>query len=190
MPEHSTQINDRLTSIDALRGVAMLLILSIDIGGAPVLPTFAKLWDNHSVHPFSEQFSYDFTEGLRICFLAMPMFLFVVGLVIPISLNKRLSRNDSDRRIIYLHIVKRAVILFVLGLVAGGHLLQLKFAHMPLYNNVLEYIAVGYLVCAIVVLHTTWAFQCTLTLALLVIYWLMFLLISVPGWGERLFRAK
>ena len=105
MPEHGTQINDRLTSIDALRGVAMLLILSIDIGGAPVLPTFAKLWDNHSVHPFSEQFSYDFTEGLRICFLAMPMFLFVVGLVIPISFNKRLSRNDSDRRTIYLHIV-------------------------------------------------------------------------------------
>ena len=79
MPDDSSQIPDRFTSIDALRGLAMLLILSIDIGGAPVLPTLAKWWDNHSAHALSEQFSYGFAEGLRVCFLAMPMFLFVVG---------------------------------------------------------------------------------------------------------------
>ena len=190
MPEHSTRIPDRLTSIDALRGLAMLLILSIDIGGAPVLPTFAKLWDNQTAHSLSEQLSYGFTEGLRICFLAMPMFLFVVGLVIPLSLNKRLSHNFTDRRKVYLHIVKRAVILFLLGLIAGGHLLQLKLAHMPLYNNVLEYIAIGYLVCAILVLNTSWSFQLALALALLTIYWLMFLVIPIPGWEGDTFSGE
>ena len=190
MPEHSTPIPDRFTSIDALRGLAMLLILAIDIGGAPVLPTLATLWDNHFAHSLSEQFSYGFTEGLRICFLAMPMFLFVVGLVIPLSLNRRLADNPNDRASTYLHIIKRAVILFLLGLIAGGHLFQLKLAHMPLYNNVLEYIAIGYLVCAILVLNTTWLFQLVLALALLTIYWLLFLVIPVPGWQGVTFSSE
>jgi predicted acyltransferase len=184
MMKQTDKFDTRTVSIDALRGFAMFLILAIDIGGAPVFQTFTTLWGEPFANAASEQFSYGFAEGLRLCFLAMPMFLFVVGLVIPFSMTNRLLQ--STKGTIYLHVVKRAVILFLLGLIAGGHLLNLKFANMPVYNNVLEYIGIGYLVCAILVLNTTASVQFILTLVLLLGYWAIFLFIPVPGWhGER-----
>ena len=113
------------------------------------------------------------------------MFLFVVGLVIPRSLGSRLLQKDKKN--VYLHIIKRALILFLLGLIAGGPLLQFKFATLPVYDNVLEYIAIGYLVCAVLVLNTTVLTQLILAAAMLLGYWAILTLIPVPGWqGEHL----
>lgn len=93
--------SSRLISVDALRGLAMFLILAIDIGGAPIFQTFTKLWGEDFANATSNQFSYGFVEGLRLCFIAMPMFLFVVGLVIPYSMAARkLKRNKKG---IYFH---------------------------------------------------------------------------------------
>ncbi len=44
MEEKTMKLDDRIDSIDALRGLAMFLILAIDIGGAPIIETFTKLW--------------------------------------------------------------------------------------------------------------------------------------------------
>jgi predicted acyltransferase len=188
MNEQSLKLKDRIISIDVLRGFAMFLILAIDIGGAPIFETFTKLWGENFANAASNQFSYSFVKGLRLCFIAMPMFLFVVGLVIPLSLNNRLLQKDKKG--IYLHIIKRALILFLLGLIAGGHLLHLKFADMPVYNNVLEYISIGYLVCAILVLNTTTLVQLILTIILLLLYWAIFLIIPVPGWQGETFSGE
>ena len=179
---------NRLVSIDALRGFAMFLILAIDIGGAPVFSTFTKLWGDPFAQAASRQFSYGFCEGLRLCFIAMPMFLFIVGLVIPISLRNKQTQKDKKK--LYLHIVKRSLILFLLGLIAGGHLLQLTFTNMPLYNNVLEYISIGYLVCAIMVLNTSVRFQTIVTASLLLTYWALFIFVPVPGWQGGPFSSE
>ena len=179
---------ERLISIDALRGFAMFLILAYDIGGAPVIQTFIKLWGENFASAASIQLEYHFTEGLRFSFIAMPMFLFVVGLAIPASMNNRLLQTDKRRT--YLHIIRRALILFLLGLIAGGHLLDLKFANMPVYNNVLEYISIGYLFCAILVLNASGLVQFILTVALLLLYWAIFLFIPVPGWQGEIFSGE
>jgi predicted acyltransferase len=188
MNEQSLKLKERLISIDALRGLAMFLILAYDIGGAPVFQTFSKLWGENFANAASVQLSYGFTEGLHFSFVAMPMFLFVVGLVIPLSLNNRLLQKNNKR--IYLHLIKRVLILFLLGLVAGGHLLHLEFANMPVYNNVLEYISIGYLVCAILVLNTTTLVQSIITIVLLLLYWAIFLFIPVPGWQGEIFSGQ
>jgi predicted acyltransferase len=188
MDEKAVKLKERLISIDAIRGLAMFLILSIDIGGAPIFRTFSNLCGEDFAKAASVQFSYGFAEGLRLCFIAMPMFLFVVGLVIPFSMTDRLLQKN--RRGIYFHIVKRSVILFLLGLIAGGHLLQLKFANMPVYNNVLEYIGIGYLVCAILVLNTSALVQFIITIVLLLLYWIIFLVIPVPGWEGEIFSGQ
>jgi predicted acyltransferase len=188
MDEPTLIQKERLISIDALRGFAMFLILAYDIGGAPVLQTFTKLWGENFANAASVQFDYNFTRGLRFSFIAMPMFLFVVGVVIPFSLNNRLLQTDNKR--VYLHIFRRVLILFLLGLIAGGHLLNLNFANMPVYNNILEYISIGYLVCAILVLNTSVLFQFILTLVLLLLYWAVFLFIPVPGWQGEIFSGE
>ena len=188
MNEPTLVSRERLVSIDAMRGFAMFLILAYDIGGAPVIQTFIKLWGENFANAASVQLEYHFTEGLRFSFIAMPMFLFVVGLVIPASMNNRLLQKDKRRT--YLHIIRRAIILFLLGLIAGGHLLDLKFANMPIYNNVLEYISIGYLFCAILVLNTGALMQLILTAALLLLYWALFLFIPVPGWHGEIFSGE
>jgi predicted acyltransferase len=188
MNDPALKLKDRVISIDALRGFAMFLILAYDIGGAPVFQTFTRLWGEDFANAVSVQFDYNFTEGLRFSFIAMPMFLFVVGLVVPLSMNNRLLQKDKTK--IYFHIIRRALILFLLGLIAGGHLLDLKFASMPVYNNVLEYIGIGYLVCAIIVLNTSMLVQYIITAVLLVSYWAIFLFFPVPGWNGEIFSGQ
>ena len=184
----AVKLNDRLVSIDALRGFAMfLLIAQGDIGGAQILPAFFKLCN--LTKTAAEQFTYALWEGLNIVYIAMPLFLFVSGLTIPISLSKRLAQNQRDSKF-YLHVIKRVLILYLLGLIAGGHLFSLEFAHMQVYNNVLQYIGIGYLVCAILVMNTTVRTQFVLAAALLILYWMLFLFVPVPGWHGDHFSSK
>ena len=185
--KHEIKLTNRVHSIDALRGLAMFLILSIDIGGAPLFATFFNLWGEDFSETASKQLHYNSVDGLRLAFMAMPMFLFVVGVVIPLSMKNR--QQQKDKRKIYLQIIKRSVILFILGTIADGRLLDLP-KNMPIYNNVLEYIAIGYLVCSVLVLNTTIKFQAILAITLLVLYWAIFLLIPVPGWNGGIYSGE
>src|SRR5665648_315021 len=160
MSVQDNKLNNRIVSIDALRGLAMFLILSTQIGGAFIFRTFINLWNENFVNAVSVQLSWD-NQNVSFINLAQSIFVFVVGLVIPFSLSKRLSGTEKNR--IYLHIIKRALILFLLGLIAGGKILNLQLANLPVYNNVLEYISISYLVCAILVLNTTSLVQYILT---------------------------
>src|ERR1035437_1217476 len=134
----------------------MFLILANQTGGAPIFETFTKLWGENFANAVSWQLNWD-NQNVSLINVTQSIFVFVVGLVIPFSLNNRLLRTDKNR--IYLHIIKRALILFLLGLIAGGKLLNLQLSTLPVYNNVLEYIAISYLFCAILVLNTTTLLQ-------------------------------
>ena len=68
--------------------------------------------------------------------------------------------------------------------------MHLRFANMPVYNNVLEYISIGYLVCAILVLNTSTSVQFILTIVLLLLYWALFLFIPAPGWQGEIFSGQ
>ena len=188
MTGRSPSQTERLVSVDAFRGFAMFLILAYDIGGAPVLQTFTKLFGEKFSDSVAYQFNYNFVEGLRFSFIAMPMFLFIVGLVIPVSVKKRLAAGSKPD--IYRHILKRSLILFVLGLIAGGHLLDLNLSDIPVYNNVLEYIGIGYLFCCLIVLNTGLVAQIALTVGLLLIYWILFLVVRVPGWEGGIYSGE
>ena len=184
MTEHSSELNDRIISIDALRGFAMFLILATQIGGAPIFQTFTLLWGENFQNAVSAQLSWE-NQNVSLMNIAQSIFVFVVGLVIPFSLNNRLLRTDKKR--IYLHIVKRTLVLFLLGLIAGGKLLNLPeynrtLANIPVYNNVLEYISISYLVCAIIVLNTRTSVQYIMTGGFLLLVWAIFLFLPAPGW--------
>jgi predicted acyltransferase len=193
MNKQTLELKDRIVSIDALRGFAMFLILSTQIGGAFIFTTFNNmLWNENWPGFVSMQLSW---ETQSVCFIniAQSIFVFVVGLVIPFSMSNRLLRTDKKR--IYLHIIKRALILFLLGLIAGGKLLNLPeynrtLANIPVYNNVLEYISISYLVCAILVLNTTKLTQYILTAVFLLLVWGIFLFIPAPGWYGDIYSQE
>ena len=192
MNDQSCYPEDRIVSIDALRGFAMFLILATQIGGAPIFQTFTMLWGENFQHTVSAQLSWE-NQNVSLMNIAQSIFVFVVGLVIPFSLNSRLLRSDKKR--IYLHIIKRALILFLLGLIAGGKLLNLPgydrtLADIPVYNNVLEYISLSYLVCAFIVLNSSTRMQYFMTGGILLLVWAIFLFIPAPGWHGDIYSQQ
>jgi len=192
MNEKNNLLKDRIVSVDVFRGLAMFLILATQIGGAPIFRTFTQLWGENFVDLASSQLSW---ANQRVTLINIPqsMFVFIVGLVIPFSMRNRLLRSDKGK--IYLHILIRAMILFLFGLIAGGKLLNLPqynrtLANIPVYNNVLEYISISYLVCAILVLNTSLKVQYIITAAILVLYWAIWVFIPAPGWTGDIYSTE
>lgn len=172
----------RLMSVDALRGFDMLWI----IGGAEVLVSLGKATGLGFLSKLEVHFDHSWGQ-FHFYDLIMPLFLFIVGVVMPISFGNRLRRGAS-RKTLYRHVIKRVVVLYILGLIASGHLLTFDTSKIHLWTDTLHAIAVGYLVSSILILETGRKWQIIITGSLLVIYWLVMAFIPVPGHGAGIFE--
>ncbi|HLB73641.1 MAG TPA: DUF5009 domain-containing protein [Sedimentisphaerales bacterium] len=189
-PEHKSQahleseallspkkpVAGRILSIDALRGFTMFWI----VGGWYIFDGLHKALNNDTTAWISSQLEHVEWEGFVFEDLIMPMFLFIVGVVMPIAFQKRLDRGDTKARL-YRHIILRSVILFVLGMVAQGNLLKLDPAKLKIYCNTLQAIAAGYLVSAIIILNMPIRWQVISTVLLLILFWALMMLVPFPG---------
>ncbi len=170
---------ERLLSLDALRGFDMFWI----IGGGAILRGLSQgLDDNGFSRTIVPQLHHVPWEGFTAWDLIMPLFLFVVGTAMPLSFAKRLQLGQNRARI-HLHVVYRVLILWVLGTIAQGRLLQYDLSQLRLYSNTLQAIAAGYLVASILILNLRLVWQIGVTAALLLAYWGLLMLVPVPGHG-------
>lgn len=172
----------RVMSIDALRGFDMFWIIGasdifIELAKASGSSYFLNAATVHLDHHWGQFHFYD---------LIMPLFLFIVGVVMPFSFGKRLERGDTKKQL-YLHVIKRVLILWLLGLIASGHLLTFDLSRIHLWTNTLHAIAVGYLVSSILIIELNLILQMLITAALLLLYWAVMALIPVPGHGAGIF---
>jgi len=168
----------RIMSIDALRGFDMFWI----IGGWSIFRGLHEKFDNSTTQWLTQQMSHVRWEGFRPWDLIMPLFLFVVGVVMPFAFNKRFAAGQSKKQL-YLHIIMRTLILFVLGMVAQGHLLEYDLSKLHFFSNTLQAIAAGYLISAIILLNLRIVWQIVTTVVLLLLFWVLMMLIPVPGHG-------
>jgi predicted acyltransferase len=168
----------RIMSIDALRGFDMFFI----IGGERIFASLHDIFDNPTTALIRTQLTHVKWEGFRFEDLIMPLFLFIVGVVMPYSLNKRRLEGHGKSRL-YLHILKRTVILFVLGMVAQGRLLEYDLSTLHIFSNTLQAIAAGYIIAAIIMLNLGIRWQIATTGILLVLFWALMMLVPVPGHG-------
>jgi predicted acyltransferase len=173
--EHNL-LEGRVVSVDALRGFDMFWI----IGGGTIFHGLHKAVQNPATEWIARQLSHVKWEGFRPWDLIMPLFLFIVGVAMPFAFNKRLARGDSKRKL-YLHIVQRTLILFVLGMIAQGHLLSYDLQKIHFYSNTLQAIAAGYLIAAVVMLNLRLVWQGVTTAVLLLLFWALMMLVPVPG---------
>ncbi len=170
-------LQQRIASIDALRGFDMFWIT----GGEEIIHALYKVLPNRFTHALDVQFQHVDWAGFHFYDLIFPLFLFVVGAVLPFSLTRRLEAG-GDRRQIYGHLARRLALLFLLGLVYNG-LLDFNFVHLRI-PGVLQRIAVCYFLAAVVVMNFKVRGQATVAGGILVVYWLMMRLIPVPGVGS------
>ena len=121
-------------------------------------------------------------QGFHFIDLIMPLFLFIVGVAMPFSFNKRIKRGDSTAKL-YRHIIVRFLILYILGMVAQGRLLDFDLSRLYLFSNTLQAIAVGYLIAAILILHFKTRGQLIVTGILLLLFWALMAWVPVPEHG-------
>ena len=79
----------RVMSIDALRGFDMFWI----IGGERIFKSLHDIFDTPATAWISTQLTHVKWEGFRFEDLIMPLFLFIVGAVMPYAFEKRLARG-------------------------------------------------------------------------------------------------
>jgi predicted acyltransferase len=178
MSERERQLlpQTRIASIDALRGFDMFWI----IGGGAIFETLPKVWKNPFTDTIKKQMEHVSWQGFRFEDLIFPLFLLIVGVVLPFSLSHRLQQGLSPRAI-RLHIIKRAAILILLGLILNG-LLQFNLADMR-WPGVLQRIGLCYFFAALLVMHTGWLIQSLVAGGLLLGYWALVMFVPVPGSG-------
>lgn len=172
-------------SIDALRGFDMFWIMGPYVGHKMVLGISKWIWGSKEAWPAWIRYHFDHPrwEGFAAWDLIMPLFLFVVGVAMPFSIGRRIDEGAS-RTSIYLKMIRRVALLWILGMISQGNLLEFKLDRLRLYSNTLQSIAAGYLIATIVLVELRsirWHFA--VTAGLIVLYWA--LMSFVPFQGHR-----
>lgn len=170
--------SQRVMSVDALRGFDMFWIA----GGGPFVMEFFKIFSNPLPLWLDRHFDHVEWEGFVGWDLIMPLFLFIVGAAMPFSVGKRVERGDGRRKI-YGKIVYRVVVLWILGMVAQGHLLAFDINNLQFYSNTLQAIAAGYLIAGIALVELPVRGQVSLCGSLMIVYWALMRFVPVPGHG-------
>ncbi|OCX52281.1 DUF5009 domain-containing protein [Mucilaginibacter sp. PPCGB 2223] len=194
----------RLLSLDALRGFDMFWIISgeeIFHGFAGVVKDKYHLTQNHidwqistnanlSVIEriavgISNQLHHSPWNGFTFYDLIFPLFIFIAGVSMPFSYNRQGAQGQHTNipaRQHYLRLIKRTVLLILLGMVVNKAL-QFNGYEQTRVASVLGRIALACFFAAVIYLNSSLKWQITWFVAILMGYWLLLTCVPVPGHG-------
>lgn len=104
----------RIVSVDALRGFDMFWI----VGGEHVVKALEPLGGGVAVAAVTTQLSHVQWEGFRFYDLIFPLFLFLVGVSIVLSMDRTIATEGRGGAL--LRIFRRSVLLFAVGVIYYG----------------------------------------------------------------------
>jgi predicted acyltransferase len=170
--------SERILSIDALRGFDMFLIS----GGA----TFIVLMDDKTGYAWVDWLAYQMTHpawnGFTFYDFIFPLFLFIAGISLSFSLNKR-KKIGSTKSELYQKAFWRMLILIVLGIFY-------KNAPVPFFDpteirfvSVLGRIGIAVMATTILYLNFTKRGRIVWVTGILLTYYAALYLVPVPGYG-------
>ncbi len=158
--------SERLSSLDAFRGLAIAAMILVNNPGS---------WK--FVYPPLRHAEW---HGWTPTDLVFPFFLFIVGLSLAISLSRRREQRIAPSGI-YFKVFARTLIIFSLGLFLNLFpRFQWGTMRIP---GVLQRIAVCYLIAALIYVSTSKWPRLAVILVILAGYWLASKFIPVPGYG-------
>ncbi|MBW4616552.1 MAG: acyltransferase family protein [Desmonostoc vinosum HA7617-LM4] len=168
----------RLTSLDVFRGITIAGMILVNMVGVA---------DN--VYPFLAHSDW---HGCTPADLVFPFFLFIVGVAMTFSLSKYTEANKPTKAV-YWRILRRAAILFALGLLLNG------FWNKGVWTfdlgsirimGVLQRISLTYLFASLAVLNLPRKGQWILAAVLLIGYWLTMMYVPVPDYGAGVLTTR
>ncbi len=160
-------IQNRLVSLDVYRGLTMCLLIA---EAAWIYESFLEASPQGSLaHWFFTQFTHHPWHGLRFWDLIQPFFMFIVGVAMPFSLNKRMA-DSGDRKKVTQHILKRCLLLFLFG--TGLHCVYAGELVFELWN-VLTQLSFTILVTFLLI-RQSWKVQLGVSMGLLLLTEIMY----------------
>lgn len=156
----------RLLSLDVFRGAAI---------AAMILVNNPVDWD----YAYS-QLRHASWNGWTLTDMIFPFFLFITGVSLTFSSERRRAAGDTDARVLK-QIARRAVILFTLGILLTN-LTRLDWSQLRI-PGVLQRIALCYFLAALIALKSGIRGLVLWTSGLLAAYWVMLTAVPVPGVG-------
>ena len=156
----------RLISLDVFRGITVALMIIVNSPG------------NNSPYALLDHSAWN---GCTLADLVFPFFIFIVGVSVACYLTKEKEKNITFKQL-FPKILKRTVILFLLGLFLNAFPYHFEFATIRVFG-VLQRIAICYFFSSILFLTTKISTQAIIMISLIIIYWLLMILVSVPGFG-------
>ncbi|MBI3822380.1 MAG: DUF5009 domain-containing protein [Planctomycetes bacterium] len=137
---------ERLASLDAARGVLLLLLISSGFGLRQVLTQEHWKW-------LTDQWTHRTWEGCTLWDLLQPAFLFCVGVAMPYSYANRQGRGQNWIRQ-FAHALKRAVLLIAIGMYLDAYRDNRPLWEQPLawleFRGDLQMIGLSYLLAFLV----------------------------------------
>jgi predicted acyltransferase len=183
MAQENNNIQNRLACIDVLRGFDMVFL----VGAGDIIRRLLKAFDSDKLNWLSYQMDHVQWEGFSAWDIIMPLFLFTAGLSMPFSFGKMLDNGVAKTKI-YIKILKRFLLLFLLGWIVQGNLLDLNPDTFQIYCNTLHSIAFGYLITALIVLNVKKiSIRLAVGASLVAVYWALMSFVPVPGVGSGVF---
>ncbi len=171
----------RIASVDALRGLNMFWIKGFD--GAMVALAQMSEGKGPLVHKtgsfLGSQFQHAAWEGFRFYDLIFPLFVFLTGVSIVLSLPRLVEREGIAKA--HLRVLRRSLLLYLLGVIAYGGISE-HWTDIRLLG-VLQRIAVCYFFTSLMFLNFNLRGLVAALIVLLVGYWALMTFVPVPDTG-------
>ena len=165
--------NQRLLSLDTLRGFDMLFIM----GFSGLLASLCALWPNAFTDAVAGSMGHAAWDGLTHHDTIFPLFLFIAGVSFPFSLAKQRA-NGLGQGAILRKVIRRGVVLVVLGLVYNG-LFKLDFASLRV-ASVLGRIGLAWMFAAMLFIRFGIRTRVAIAAGILVGYGLLLQFVGAP----------
>lgn len=183
----SNTTNGRLVSLDVLRGFVMFWIMS----GEHIIHALAKAAPIPVFIWMSSQLHHAEWNGITFYDMIFPVFLFVAGVSMPYSFDKKMSLAgvktpselpSKEKQKIYLSMLRRTCILVFLGFIVNG-LLRFDGFDQTRFASVLGRIGLAWFFAGLIYLNFNLKQQLIWFAAILAGYYLAMKLIPVPNFG-------
>jgi predicted acyltransferase len=174
-PAGHTPPEERLQSLDILRGFDMFWISGGDHLFHAIATATGWAWAVLLAH----HLKHVHWEGFRFYDLIMPLFLFITGITLPLSVGRRLARGQT-RWEIFRRLLTRTLLLVILGHMDKNGPISLDVAHLR-FTSVLGRIGVAGLAAGVILMFTRTRGQILWVIGILMGYWALMTFVPAPG---------
>ena len=168
-------LNNRLYSLDALRGFDLFWI----IGAEDIVHGLSKVTNSSFFQAFSDQLRHPEWNGFTFYDLIFPLFIFLAGVSTPFSVGKSLDKG-VPKHLLLKKILIRGGVLVILGIFYNNGF-SIRSLEDIRFSSVLGRIGIAYLFANILFLYVKQRWLFIWFSGLLIGYYLILKFTSAPG---------